>query len=140
MKIAVATDDGQTVSAHAGRCQAFYLYETPATPEGLSELTPYAIVENKGGHHHGGPGHGEHHAHDGHHHEHQAHTHATLAQKLSGVEVLLCKSCGPRLIEDLQSQGIRVQGVRGKDLPSVVRSFFEGTAKVYDAPSCGHHH
>ena len=140
MKIAVATNDGTTVSAHAGRCREFYIYEAPDKIDLKKEFEPLEVIPNQSNsqqcHNHDHNGHHGHHGHG----EHQSHTHVNLVQKLSGVEVLLCKSCGPSLIADLNRNGIKVLGVKGRDMNQIVSDFFFGKAKTHDAPDCGHHH
>lgn len=139
MKIAIATDNGNTVSANADQCREFRIYETPETRQPGQIHEPLKVVANLSDHHHGQGPHQDSDYEHRHYGEQQLHSHGTLSQKLNGVEVLLCKSCGPKLIADLKEKGITVLGVKGRKINRIVSDFFSGTAETYEAPNCKIH-
>ncbi len=104
MKIAVATNDFQTVAGHVGRCKGFIIYELNEK----GEITNKKEVENAftnhgaGGHHEHGAGHG---------HGNAAHGEAAHSRIAEGIEFanwLICRAAGPGLVNSLAANNIRV--------------------------------
>ncbi len=95
MKIAVATDDNQTVTGHIGRCNAFIFYTIED-----GKIVNREIKENNHTHHkmHG-------HDHTGEEHSH-GHSHSGLINLLDGCSALIFSYGGWRLIEDLKQNKI----------------------------------
>jgi predicted Fe-Mo cluster-binding NifX family protein len=92
MKIAVASDNNKNVTGHLGRCRGFIIYQTDGELIISKEYRDNLFT------HHRLHGHSEEHSHN--------HSHSALAEGLSDCSVLLFKSGGWRVIEDLKSVNI----------------------------------
>jgi len=113
LKLAIATDDGRTVSQHFGRA-AYYLVVEMADGEVKShELRPRQTP-------HAG-GHGHHHDHDDHHpdHDHRhgqghgsgpqaADRHAAMADEIKDCQLLIAGGMGRGAVRAMEEAGIRV--------------------------------
>lgn len=95
MKIAVATDDEVRVTGHIGRCNAFIVYTLEDSKILKQEIRENTFTRHRhgqqGGHHHGG--------------EH-THGHTRIIDALKDCEVLIFKSGGWRLVDDLKQNNI----------------------------------
>ncbi len=83
MKIAVATDDGRTISAHFGRA-AYYAILTIEN----GQITARAMVEKPVHHHHH---HNDPHHEGGHHH----HDHHAMIDPIADCQVAIARGYGP---------------------------------------------
>jgi predicted Fe-Mo cluster-binding NifX family protein len=112
MKIAVVTDDGNTIHRHFGRAK-FYVMVTVED----GQITAREQVEKAGHHNHGG-GHGEVHLHDDHDHDHDhegghgfgqgaAQRHADMFAPLAGCDVLLSRGMGRGAHAGLTQIGVK---------------------------------
>jgi predicted Fe-Mo cluster-binding NifX family protein len=96
MKIAIASDDGISLSSHFGRCRCFLVYEANGGQVTGPEIrtngfTAFAKGECDGQ--------------DSHVHVH--HSHADIVEALSDCRVVLCGGMGWRAAEEFQSRGIQ---------------------------------
>lgn len=129
MRIAVATDDGEQIAAHTGRCRGVVIFEVEAgVPRRVEErrntFTAHARGEC-GGHEVASPG--------GHH------SHAGLIDALADCQVLITRGMGPRLVADLSARGIDpfVSGVEGVDEAATL--FAQGKLPRLPGTGCGRH-
>jgi predicted DNA-binding protein (UPF0251 family)/predicted Fe-Mo cluster-binding NifX family protein len=95
MKIAVATNDGATVSPHFGRSRAFLVFDIQDGAIAGREERPNSHAGGGCGHHDHAGG------------EHGPHSHAGILAALEGCEAVLCGGMGWRAAEDLKSAGIK---------------------------------
>jgi predicted Fe-Mo cluster-binding NifX family protein len=154
MKIAVITDDGQTISAHFGRARHFLVY----TVEGNTILT--RELRDKAGHddfeteqhHHDDhlPGEGaEHDDHSDHHSHHGRHDsrghgfgrgagrrHARMLSAIQGCDALLARGMGQGAYLALQKANIVPITTELKLAEEAVRSYLAG--EIVDRPERRH--
>lgn len=101
MKIAVATEDGKTISAHFGRSPFFAIYEIADGKVINKEMRRNTFT----GHFRGEGAHG-----DGHHDHSKGdeHAHKTVAEGLQDCQTVISHGMGRRAWEDLRSRGIEM--------------------------------
>ncbi len=133
MKIAIASDDGQQIAQHTGRCGCFVIYEIDAgqavrREERANRFTAHALGQCD----ESGPGHnGEHH--------HQSHD--SLLDNLADCQVLVSRGMGPRLVVDLTSRGIRPFFCNVESVEEAAQQFAAGKLlPIEGAASCCHQH
>ncbi|MCG3156394.1 MAG: hypothetical protein DKINENOH_03018 [bacterium] len=101
MKIAVATEDGKTISAHFGRSPFFAIYEIADSKVINKEMRRNTFT----GHFRGGGAHGDG-RHD--HSKGDEHAHQTVAEGLQDCQTVISHGMGRRAWEDLRSRGIEM--------------------------------
>jgi predicted Fe-Mo cluster-binding NifX family protein len=100
MKVAIASDDGQQIAQHTGRCGGFAIYDIDANRASFIEFRDNTFTAHA---------HGE--CQDDHHGNHVAqthHGHADLVQAIADCGALITRGLGPRLLADLAAAGIQV--------------------------------
>ncbi len=97
MKIAVATMDGLSISAHLGRSKSFLVYEVGEDCIG----EPVVLANHFTAHAKGECG-GEH----GYHAQGEPHSHAGILAALEGCSVVIARGMGRRVVDDLKQHGI----------------------------------
>ena len=129
MKVAVASDDGNTISAHLGRCRSFVIYEVTEGKAVRQEtientFTPHMQKGGQGG---GGgqpqmlrDGRGPHGV------GRAAGGHGALMEALEGVEVLIARGMGPRLVNELSTHGIRTVFSVEENIDVAIQMLAEG--------------
>ena len=130
MKIAVATNDNQTVAGHVGRCKAFIVYQT----DGLKTLNKEIRINSF-----------THHDHNNEHQQHQGeghgHGHNNLIEGLKDCEILIFNRGGMRLIEDLKAHNITPILTNEKQAEDAVLKYLTGDLIVNEENVCrGHNH
>ncbi len=120
MKIAVASDDGKTISQHFGRAM-YYVVSTIEEGKVLSkEKRP------KAGHQSLGP-HGQHHAGERHGFDAAAQaSHRSMADTIVDCQVLLAGGMGRGAYESLKSYNIEPVVTDVRDIDQAVRLYVEG--------------
>ncbi len=93
-KIAVATNDGQRVTGHIGRCRSFMIFEL-----NCEKIVNKELRENMFTHHR------MHHEHQ-HHGEGGGHSHSDLINGLKDCSYLISSGGGWRVVEDLKQNNI----------------------------------
>jgi len=136
-KIAVATDNGQNIAGHVGRCKSFLIFETNG-----KEIIKKEVRENSFTHHR--QQHDEHN-HEGHHHNHdeghQQHSHQNLINGLKDCDVLIFNHGGWRLIEDIKAHNITPILTDEKLAEDAVLKYLKGELINNEENVCsGHHH
>jgi predicted Fe-Mo cluster-binding NifX family protein len=96
VKIAIASDDGISLSSHFGRCRSFLVYDVDGGKiTGLEVRTNGFTAFAKG-------------ECDGQEvHLHAPHNHADIVEALRDCRVVLCGGMGWRAAEEFQSRGIQ---------------------------------
>jgi predicted Fe-Mo cluster-binding NifX family protein len=125
MRVAVASDDGQRIAAHTGRCRGFVIFEVSAegarrVEERANGFTAHARGECTG----------ESAVH---------HSHAGLVDALSDCGVLITRGLGPRLVVDLQARGIEAVVCEIPDVDEAAARWAEGTLTRLPGTGCGRH-
>lgn len=130
MKIAVASDDGVTVSEHFGRSKRFMVFHIEDRKVISQEVrentyTAHAMGECKG---------------DGQSHHGQAHGHGAIVTALHDCQALVCGGMGFRAANELQANGIRPIVVDLQQSPEqVIQAILEDRLQT-SKPFCRCHH
>jgi predicted Fe-Mo cluster-binding NifX family protein len=123
MKIAVATEEGKTISDHFGRSPYFAIFEIQD-----GNIIDQCIRQNTfTGHfreHREGHQHGEHH-----HGEGGPHDHASVAEGLSDCAVVISHGMGRRAWEDLRARGIEMILSDETEVEKAVHMYLAGTLR-----------
>ncbi len=117
MKIAVVTDDGQTISQHFGRAP-YYAVLTIENGQvaGREQREKFA--------HHHGPG--EHQHEEGHHGPAADATHGQMLSTIGDCQVLLARGMGYGAYQSLQKAGIRPIITDVSEIEEAVRQYLNG--------------
>lgn len=120
MKIAVSSQTRKTITAHAGKCRKFWIYEVDANK--IANKTLLELTQEQSFHesHGGGP------------------------HPLDGIKVLICGGAGQGLIRRLDGMGIQGLVTTETDPDSAVADFLDGKLKLGQVGSHAghgeHHH
>lgn len=130
MKIAVATNNEESVAGHVGKCRGFLIYEIEEQKIKQIELRENTFT---------------HHAQGMHQHEHRdgGHRHGRLVEGIGDCNYLNFKSGGWRMIENLQENNIEPILTDEKFADDAVNKFINGeleTRKLEDCNDHSHHH
>ena len=129
MKIAVATNDNQSVAGHVGRCKAFIVYETEGSKTINKEIRMNSFTHHNHNkeQHQQGEGHG--------------HSHHNLIEGLKDCKVLIFNHGGWRLIDDLKAHNIIPFLTDEKLVEDAVLKYLSGDLIVNEENVCrGHNH
>lgn len=127
MKIAVASDDGLSISTHFGRSAGFVIF----VAEG-SEIVKCDYRSNSAGHRHEGE--------CNHEHDHGQHSHAGFLAALNDCEVIICRGMGRRAIIDLKANGIAVAITSEPiDVAAAAKRYVQGKLPATDESVCCRH-
>ena len=134
MKIAVATNNNQTVAGHVGKCKTFLIYETDGSKithkiTRINSFTNHGLHSNQDQEHHNhGKGQG--------HHDHH-----NLIEGLKDCEALIFNHGGWRLIEDLKTHNIVPVLTDEKYAEDAVLKYLKGELSIKEENVCsGHNH
>jgi len=129
MRIAVASQDGETISAHFGRAACFIIYDAEDGTVLRKELRPNNHSCHDGGNCHV-PEHGD-----------QPHSHASMVQTLHDCQAALCYGMGWRAADELAHNGIQPVIVDRKRSPEeAVALYAEGKLSPAANGFCVGHH
>jgi predicted Fe-Mo cluster-binding NifX family protein len=129
MKIAVATEDGTSISAHFGRSAGFIIFDiNNGVANKLEQRENIFTAHSQGmcGHGHG----------TGEHHSHEA-----IADALKDCQAVICHGMGQRAFIDMQAKGIKAVIV-SEDLSAeaAAQQYAQGRLDMTGgSPCCGHH-
>lgn len=115
MRIAVASDDGITLSMHFGRAKGFVIAEVEN-----KEVKSINFIPNSEPC--GGQGNCEHH---GEHHSRGSH-HQKILEILEGVEVVISGGMGAHIYDELKAAGKQVYVTDETDVMESIKLFLEG--------------
>jgi len=122
MKVAVATNNGLTVSAHYGRSKYFAVYTVEEGKIISKELREKPVhygkgqgIEHGSEHHHESGGHGNH----GKHHE-------EILNIISDCDAVITRGIGPGAYRHLVAKGLKVLVVDEVDAERVVELYASG--------------
>ncbi len=131
MKIAVVTDNGETISNHFGRASH---YMVVTVEEGKITDQEMRVKSGCGGGHGHGHGHGSHghhhdheHGHDHHHdHGHGGDSHHKQLAGITDCEVVMARGMGQGMYQNLQQVGIRAVMTDIAPIQDAITAFIEG--------------
>ena len=123
MKLAVATDDGVSVSTHFGRSRYFLVLDMDGTAIKSREQRTNTHTAHAQGNCHGGG-----------RHDH-GHSHAAIVEALKDCSAVLCAGMGWRAASDLTAHGIQPFVVEsGSSAEQAVSAYLAG--KAAPGPFC----
>ena len=123
MKIAVVTDDEQTISAHFGRAQYYVVFTVEDGNVTGQEIRPKANHSHFAGeeHHHGE--HGDSHGMD----PQSQHRHGAMLDAIPDCQVLLARGMGQGAHVSLKSRGIQPILTDIQNIQEAVDAYLKGT-------------
>ena len=124
MKIAVATDDFNTITGHVGRCNGFLVYEI--------EEKKILAAEERGNSF-------THHKTSTQHDHNHGHSHSALVDGLSDCSHLICTSAGWRLRDDIEKSGKELIFTNENDAKLAVQKYLDGTLEINVDGACHAH-
>ncbi len=125
MRVAVASQDGESISPHFGRCAYFIIFDAEDGTVLRKELRQNTHTSHGTGNCHAG-GHGD-----------QPHSHAALVHTLHDCQAALCYGMGWRAANDLRQNGIRPVIVDRKRSPEeAVALYVQGKLAPADREFC----
>jgi len=126
MKIAVATNNTETVAGHVGKCRGFLVYEIED-----QKINRIELRENISTH----PAQGKHQL----EHNGGGHRHGRLVEGLGDCNYLIFKSGGWRMIENLQENNIKPILTDEKFADDAVNKFINGELDTRELDDCHDH-
>ena len=129
MKIAIATDDYQSITGHVGRCNGFLVYDVQN-----GEI----ISEEKRDNNFTNHGRGQVHAHR-HGEGHGKRGHKRLAEGLNDCSHLICHGAGWRLVEALKAENIELVLTPESDASIAALKFEKGELEINNDLVCDSH-
>ncbi len=108
MKIAIPTNDRQTIAERTGRCKEFAIIDM----EGAEPSFTYKENTHTHGHHHGEK-HGEEHS----------HSHDEIIAVLDGVDMLIVKMMGKHLKNDLEAHAIPYTQTTETEIVNIIKEY-----------------
>ncbi len=129
MRVAVASQDGVSISAHFGRCACFIIFDVEDGKALLRESRQNAHSVDAEGNCHT-PGHCD-----------QPHGHDGIVQALHDCQAALCYGIGWRAADELRQNGIQPVIVDRKRSPEeAVSLYVQGKLAPADREFCAGHH
>ncbi len=133
LKIAVATNDNQTVAGHVGRCKSFLVFETDG-PKIIDKVIRINSFTN----------HGKHHGHNHDNHQHgegkgHQHNHHNLIDGLKDCDALIFNHGGWRLIDDLKAHNINPILTNEVSAEDAVLKYISGDLVISEENVCQEH-
>ena len=132
MRIAVATDDNVNVCGHVGKCRGFIIFDVEDGQIINKEIRENSFTNHfnrrhSDGEHHHSPdrGHGS------------ADGHQRLAEGIKDCDYLVSHGMGRRLIEDIESLGIKTLVTVELDAETAAINLESGKLKQNDSGICG---
>ncbi|MFA5403584.1 MAG: NifB/NifX family molybdenum-iron cluster-binding protein [Ignavibacteria bacterium] len=126
MKIAVASDNGITLTGHVGRCEMFIVFEIIKNEiinigKRINSFTM--------------------HKQENHQHEHNGtNRHGGIVNGLKDCNYLVCSSCGQGLIDDLLLSGVQTILTEEMEAEKAVKLFIEDKLENDPNKKCKEHH
>lgn len=115
MKIAIASDDGITISSHFGRAKGFVIAEIENGQVKNKQYLPNTFTGHAQGLHHG---------------EHTHHgNHENIIRALSDCRVVISRGMGRRLYEDLTKAGKEVYVTDELEVDKAIELYLNGRLK-----------
>lgn len=128
MRVAVASQDGESISAHFGRCECFIIFDAEDGTVLRKELRKNEHVSHSSGNCHTA-GHGD-----------QPHSHTAIVHALHDCQAALCYGMGWKAADDLKRNGIQPVIVDRRRSPEeAVSLFVEGKLAPANREFCAGH-
>jgi predicted Fe-Mo cluster-binding NifX family protein len=132
MRIAVASDDNENICGHVGKCKGFVVLNVENGKILTKEVRKNSFTN------HFNRSHNSEHQNDSHQRGHGLKDgHKRLAQGLKDCDYLISHGMGRRLIEDIESQGIKTIVTTEQNVESAAISLELGNLQKSDHLICG---
>lgn len=122
MKVAIASDDQSTISAHFGRTRGFLIYEVEGQDISKPEFRLNTFTAHKHGEH--GPGGGKHKA---------------ILEALADCQAVISRGMGQRIYNDLLSADIQPFIVTERSADAAIGKYMAGILRNNPGKGCSHH-
>jgi len=134
MKVAIPTNNKETISAHFGRTKGFLIVDIENGNIVNEEYIPNTIT----GHvqHPHDTEHSQPHSHE---HNHSIDTHEQVAQRFANIDVVIAGGMGYGMKSRFESANIRTIITSEKDIKTALEHFINGTLKNEENLTCHHH-
>lgn len=130
MKIAIASDNGITLTGHVGRCEMFIVFEVLKKEIINIEKRLNSFTLHKS----------ENHQHEHHIGEQQGTgRHTGILKGLSDCNYLICSSCGPGLVDDFIKNGIQIILTDEMEAEKAVKLFIDDKLENDPNKKCKEH-
>ncbi len=113
MKIAIATDDKESVSRFTGRAAWFCITEINDGKIGHKDFKPHRSPHHEGAHDHS------------HHHDHSQNPHQHSIELLQDVDVFLVQHLGPHFVEALKSSPVKIVKTREESIDAALTAYLQ---------------
>lgn len=123
MRIAIASDDEQTIANHFGRTRGFMIYETE---DGVIKNQYYRNNDFTG------------HARGLEHASHHIDRHGPILNALNDCHAVISRGMGRRIYEDLQNAGIETFIVEEIETDSAIRLYLQNNLRDNPDKGCDH--
>jgi len=120
MRIAVATEEGKTISVHFGRSPFFAIYDIEA-----GKIVNQSMRQNSFTRHFQEQ-HQPHEHHEHHHGDGDPHAHQSVANGLSDCAVVISHGMGRKAWEDLRARGIEMIVTDETEVETAVQKYLGG--------------
>lgn len=127
MKIAVASNNEKNIAGHVGKCKGFLVYHVDENKIIKIELRKNTFTS------HGQQDHGHQH-HSG--HGRGGHGHGWIAECLKDCDVLIFKSGGWRMIDNLQESNIKPAITDERFADDAVNNYLKGELEEKELTGC----
>jgi predicted Fe-Mo cluster-binding NifX family protein len=127
MKIAIASNEGRSISSHFGRTRGFMIYEIEDNKVKEKQYRENIFTGHARGHHHE-----QGNTHQGIHH------HGAILRALSDCQVVISQGMGSRLYEELRSNGIEAFIVNEQDVDKAVNLYLQNNLQNHPDKECEH--
>ena len=124
-KIAIPSDDQETISGHFGRTKGFLIYDVDE-----NNVSNKMYVENN----FTGHAHGHHHDHQ---HDHQ-HSHGGILQALKDCKVIIARGMGRRLLIDFETNNKEVFVTDTSNADEAIDQYIKGVLGHNPHKTCQH--
>ncbi len=125
MKVAIASDDGQTISAHFGRTKGFAVFEVVEKEVKNFEYRPNTFTGHARGLEDAG---------------HEFNRHTPILNALSDCGVVIAHGMGMRIYNDLKKIGIEVFVTEEVDVKKALHLFLNDKLTNHPELRCHHKH
>jgi predicted Fe-Mo cluster-binding NifX family protein len=125
MRVAVPSDDKQRIAPHTGRCLGFAIYSVQGKQAQKLEYRKFKSEHHSQEHDEQGVDHGAHNCSHGLHGD-SGHSHGGLLEAVHDCDVFLAIGMGPRLVNDLQSHGLKIVFTLEQDIEKAVAALASG--------------
>ena len=125
MRVAIPTDDRQTIAGHFGRTKGFMTFDIEDNKVILEAYKTNNFTGHAQGHHDQG-------------HSHHTHSHAGIFEALEGCTTVIARGMGRRLYDDFANLKIEVFITEEPDIQAALKKYLENNLDNNPDSCCSH--